>query len=80
VPDRAAPAFGATLNAVAPFPVPDAPLEIVIHGAFDAAVQVQVGAEAVTPTDPDPPGSLTLWLVGAIVNVHDGGGGGPGAA
>lgn len=60
VPVRAAPVFAATLNATVPLPVPDAPLEIVIHPAFDAAVHAHVAAEAVTAKDPDPPASPTL--------------------
>jgi len=38
--------------------VPDAAVEIVNHGAFDVAVQVQVGADAFTVTEPGPPVSL----------------------
>jgi hypothetical protein len=80
VPLRAAPVFAATENAVVPEPVPDAPEVITIHPAPDAAVQAHVGAEAVTPTDPEPPVSATFWLDGAMENVHGGGGGGGGAA
>jgi hypothetical protein len=74
VPLRAAPVFCATLIVVVPFPVPDAPDAIAIHGAFEVALHAHVDADAVTDADADPPGSPTAWLVGAIVNVHGGGG------
>jgi hypothetical protein len=75
VPERAAAAvLAAIANPTAPLPVPDAPLVTVSHGAFDAAVHVQVVAEAVTATLPDPAVSGTSWVVGAIVNEHGGGG------
>ena len=75
VPVRAAPVFAATVNATLPFPAPEAPPVTVIHDAFDAAVHEHVVADAVTAKDPDPPVSPMLWSVGAIENVHGGGGG-----
>ena len=41
VPERAAPVFSAAVNSTRPLPVPFAPLEIVTHVAFDAAVHAQ---------------------------------------
>jgi hypothetical protein len=76
---RAPPEFAATVKDTVPFPVPDPPLVIVIHDAFDAAVQAHVDADAVTAIDPDPPLSDTDWSDGAIVNVHAGGGAGAAA-
>jgi hypothetical protein len=58
-PVRAAPEFAATVNETVPLPVPDAPLEIVIHAAFEAAVHAQLVAEAVIAMEPEPPVSLT---------------------
>ena len=75
VPVRAAPALTAALNATVPLPVPDAPPVIVNHETFATAVHAQVPAEAVSATDPEPPVSAIVWPVGAIVNVHAGGGG-----
>jgi hypothetical protein len=80
VPVRAAPLLAATENPTVPLPVPEAPLEIVTQLAFDPAVHGQVDADAVTPNDPGPPTSATLWTVGEIENVHGGGGGGAAAA
>src|SRR4051794_26814644 len=74
VPDRAAPVFAATVNATVPLPVPDAPPVTVSQPTFAPAVHAQVGADAVTVTDPEPPPSATLWPVGAIENVHVGAG------
>jgi hypothetical protein len=76
VPARATPVLAPAMKLTVPLPVPDAPAVTVSHGAFAAAVHVQVPADAVTATDPEPPVSATFWLVGAIVNVHGGGGGG----
>jgi hypothetical protein len=59
-----------------PLPVPDVPLLTVSHGTFAVAVQLHVALEAATATEPEPAMSATLWLVGASVKVHDGGGGG----
>ena len=73
VPVRAAPVLAETLNATEPLPVPDAPLEIEIHAALDAAVHAHVAADAVTANDPEPTASDTLCSVGAIENVHAGG-------
>jgi hypothetical protein len=76
VPVRAPSGFAVTLKETVPFPAPDPPPVIVIHDAFDAAVQAHVAADAVTAIDPDPPTSDTDWSDGAIVKVHAGGGGG----
>jgi hypothetical protein len=65
VPLRAAPVLAATANATVPFPDPEAPLEIVIHGTLDVAAQAQP-LFAVTPTLPFPPLASTAWLVGEI--------------
>ena len=57
MPVRAAPLFEATLNATDPSPLPDAPLVIVIHDAFDAAVHAQpVPASTCTVFEPPPAG------------------------
>ena len=74
VPERGVVVFAAIANPTEPLPVPDAPLVTVSHGAFDAAVQVQVVAEAVTATLPAPPVSATSWAVGEMVNEQGGGG------
>jgi hypothetical protein len=50
---------------------------IVIHGTPDAAVHVQVAAEAVTMTWPVLPSAGTARLVGAIVKAHVGGASAP---
>jgi hypothetical protein len=55
VPLRAAPEFAATVNDTTPLPVPEAPLEIVIHAALDAAVHAQLVADAVIAIEPGPP-------------------------
>jgi hypothetical protein len=52
--------FAAIVYATVPLPVPDAPLVIEIHAAFDAAVQAHVAADAVTANDPVPAASDTL--------------------
>ncbi|MCU1386108.1 MAG: hypothetical protein JWL71_4805 [Acidobacteria bacterium] len=57
VPARAAPVFAATLKLTVPLPVPDAPPVTVSHPALALAVHVQLPAEAVTATDPEPPAS-----------------------
>ena len=80
VPLRAVPVLAATLNATVPLPVPDAPLVTVSQGTLAAAVHAHDAAEAVTVVDPVPPVSDTDCAVGAIVNVHGGGGGGVAAA
>jgi hypothetical protein len=77
VPERAAAVLAAIATPTAPLPVPDAPLATVSHGAFDVAVQVQVLAEAVTATEPDPPASATSCVAGEIEKVHGAGGGAP---
>ena len=72
---RAAPvAFAAAVNATLPLPVPLAPLVTDSHAALDAAVHAQP-LPAVTATDPVPPPTTTVWLDGAIVYEHAGGGG-----
>jgi hypothetical protein len=80
VPERAAPVFAATVKLTVPLPVPEAPPVTVNHPSFAPAVHVQVPADAVTATDPEPPASPMFWPVGAMVIVHGGGGGGGGAA
>ncbi len=65
VPVRAAPLFAATLNVTDPFPLPDAPLEIVIQEAFDAALHAHP-LPAVTAMLPPPPVGSTDWLPGEI--------------
>ena len=75
VPVRADPVLAATANPTEPLPVPETPVEIVIQVVFEPAVHAQVDGDAVTPNDPDPPASATLWSVGEIENVHGGGGG-----
>jgi hypothetical protein len=57
--------LAATLNATDPLPLPDAPLVIEIHAAFDAAVHAQP-LVVVTATVPVPPVESTDWLVGEI--------------
>jgi hypothetical protein len=42
---------------------------IVIHPAFDVAVQAQL-APVVTVVEPVPPLAPMSWVVGAIENVH----------
>jgi hypothetical protein len=70
VPVRAAPAFGATLNATDPFPLPDAPLVIVSQSGF-AVVTVQVQPFAATTfTLPAPPLEPTAWLLDEIVGLQ----------
>jgi hypothetical protein len=74
VPVRAGPVFAAALKATLPLPVPDAPLVTVSQGAFAAAVHAQDAVDAVTATDPVPPESPTLCVVGPMENVQGGGG------
>jgi hypothetical protein len=74
VPERAVAGFCAIVTPTAPLPVPAAPLVTVNQGAFDAAVHVQVGAEAVTATELEPPVSPTSCVAGEIEKVHGGGG------
>ena len=57
---RAPPVLAATENETLPLPDPELPLPIVIHDAFDAAVQEHVVAEAVTAIEPEPPVSETV--------------------
>jgi hypothetical protein len=59
VPVLAAPLFDAMLNATDPLPLPEAPLVIVIHDAFDVALHAQPDA-VVTAVDPLPPVASTL--------------------
>ena len=74
VPTRSSPPLAAAVYATVPFPVPDAPLAIVSHGAFAVAVHVQLAADAVTVIDPDPPPFGRFCDDGAIEMVHGGGG------
>jgi hypothetical protein len=55
--------FAAIENAIVPLPVPDTPLVIVSHAAFEVAVQAQP-LPAVTETDDEPPAAPTDALVG----------------
>ena len=71
VPVRAPPLFAATLNPTEPLPLPDAPLAIVIHDAFEAAAQAQ-SAPLVTATAPVPPGASNVWDAGEIAYEHAG--------
>jgi len=65
VPVRAAPEFAATEYPTVPLPEPLAPLVIVSHDAFDAAVQEQP-LPAVTETEPLVAPAAGLALVGEI--------------
>lgn len=65
VPLRAAPLLDAMLNDTDPLPLPDAPLETVIHGAFDVAVHAHP-LVVVTIVEPLPPVESTDWFAGAI--------------
>lgn len=68
VADRAAePVLAATVNPVAPEPLPEAPLVIVTQDAPLDAVQAQP-AVVVTATEPDAPPAATDRLVGEIEN------------
>lgn len=66
VPLRAAPVVAATLSPTVPAPVPAPPAVTVIHGAFDADVQLHP-SPADTDTEADPPLAGIGWDVGAIV-------------
>jgi hypothetical protein len=69
---RAAPVFGATVNATVPLPLPDAPDEIATKAALLAAVHVHPVA-AVTGTDPVPPAAPNAEAVMAPAEtVQDG--------
>ena len=76
VPERAAPVLAATVKLMVSLLVLEASPVTVNHPSFALAVHVQVPADAVTATDPEPPASPMFWPVGAIVIVHGGGGGG----
>jgi hypothetical protein len=70
VPVRPVPLLLAVpLNETVPFPVPDEPDVIDNQPAFDDAVHAQP-APAVTVTEPLPPATTTVTVVGATVNVH----------
>ncbi len=58
MPVRAAPGFGATLNATAPLPEPLAPEVTVTHAAVLLAVQLHP-SPAVTATVPLPPAAAS---------------------
>jgi hypothetical protein len=72
VPVRSDPGFGATIYRDVPLPFPPL-VTTVIHEALDAAVQTQLGAEAVTVICPSPPpveyeaavGDTPYWQPGA---------------
>ena len=53
-----------------PFPVPLFPDVIVIHGSLLVAVHVQVLADEVTVTLPEPPVESNDWLVGEMAKVQ----------
>lgn len=80
VPRRASPLLRATLNDTVPFPVPFAPLVIVIQVESLVAVQAHVLADAVTVTDPVPPLAPKSCPDLSSENEHGGGGGGGGGA
>jgi hypothetical protein len=75
VPLRAAPEFAVTLKVVVPDPVREAPSATTIQSAAETAVQAQVGADAVTAIEPEPPVLARLCVLGEMVNVHGAGGG-----
>lgn len=64
VPERAGPLVPATLAVTVPLPLPLAPLAMVIHGTWLAAVQAQP-ASVVTVTLPLPPADATDSVCGA---------------
>ncbi len=70
VPLRSGPESGATAKVIPPLPLPVAADVIVIHGAFDTAVQPHDASDAVTDTLPLPPADGNPWLVGAIEYEH----------
>ena len=75
VPLLASAGFAANDSVTLPLPVPAPPAAMAIHAAFDVAVHEQVGADAVTVTVAPPASGPMSAPVGAIVNVHGGGGG-----
>jgi hypothetical protein len=70
VPVLASALFPANDSATLPLPVPPPPETMVIHTAFDTAVHVHVGAEAVTVTDALPGSGPMFALGGAILKLH----------
>lgn len=74
VPLRSSGPLAVAVNPTVPLPVPDAPVVTVSHGAFAVAVHVQLGADAVTVTAPDPPPFGIFCEDGEIEMVHGGGG------
>jgi hypothetical protein len=73
VPVLASALFAANDSATLPLPVPPPPETMVIHPAFDSAVHVHVGAEAVTVTVVLLASGPIFALVGAIAKLHGGG-------
>ena len=66
VPSRWAPPLDATLNLIAPFPLPEAAPVIVIHGTSETPFQ-EHPVSVVMFMVPVPPPTGMAWLVGAIV-------------
>ena len=66
VPSRCAPPFGAALNLIVPFPLPEAAPVIVIHGTSATAFQ-EHPVSVVTFIVPAPPAAGMVWLFGTIV-------------
>jgi hypothetical protein len=65
--------FAAQLNAMVPFPLPEAPDVTVSQGALLLAVQLHPVA-VVTLTDPEPAVVGTLWLPDESEKAHCGAG------
>jgi len=63
-PVRSGPIFDATVNVTPLFPVPLAPILIVIHESVVTAVHVHSALELTTLNPPVPPAELKLVLVG----------------
>jgi hypothetical protein len=85
VPRRPAPvSFLRTENLTTPFPVPLAPVSIVIHASLLVAVHAQMPAVVTATLWPPPPFGSIPWVSGEMVDGHpvggDGGGGGAPAA
>ena len=69
---RAAPALAATAKLIVPFPVPDAPAEMVTNAALLVAVHAQP-VPAVTGTDPVPPAAPNVdALIAPATTVQEG--------
>jgi hypothetical protein len=66
VPERPPPLLPATLNATAPFPLPELPDVTVIHDALLIAVQLQPAALDTVIGEPAPPAIPINCVAGAI--------------